>query len=306
MAKFINVATIGGMVMERGEESPDEPLRQFREAAQKLDGTGVDLVITCETMMMNQPVGSGENPENPGPILTEYMEFARRNRCTVAGAARILVEGRSRQSILYYGPDGSLLGMYHKMFPTDVSIRKGTLPGSGAVAVDTPAGRLGGILCFDLNFDELRDKYTLLQPDILCFSSYFHGSHVQANWALRTHAFFAGAVKDGTSDILDPLGRVINSTTYYNRIAWARINLDRFVMHGACNSEKWPDIRRKYRDKILIDSDSPSGFAVLYSCTDEFTAKNVATEFGLVSAEDYLNGCRKLRENVLKKLPRNE
>ena len=74
MSKIINVATIGGMVMERGEESPDEPLRQFREAAQKLDGTGVDLVITCETMMMNQPVGSGENPENPGPILTEYTE----------------------------------------------------------------------------------------------------------------------------------------------------------------------------------------------------------------------------------------
>ncbi len=132
------------------------------------------------------------------------------------------------------------------MFPTDESIRKGTLPGSGAVAVDTPAGRLGGILCFDLNFDELRDEYTRLRPDILCFSSYFHGAHVQANWALRTHAFFAGAVKDGTSDILDPLGRVLNSTTYYNRIAWARINLDRFVMHGACNSEKWPDIRRKY------------------------------------------------------------
>lgn len=102
MSKIINVATIGGMVMERGEESPDEPLHQFREAAQKLDGTGVDLVITCETMMMNQPVGSGENPENPGPILTEYMEFAKRNRCTVAGAARILVGGRSRQSILYY------------------------------------------------------------------------------------------------------------------------------------------------------------------------------------------------------------
>ena len=87
MSKIINVATIGGMVMERGEESPEEPLRQFREAAQKLDGTGVDLVITCETMMMNQPVGSGENPENPGPILTEYMEFARRNSCKVGGAA---------------------------------------------------------------------------------------------------------------------------------------------------------------------------------------------------------------------------
>ena len=74
-------------------------------------------------------------------------------------------------------------------------------------------------------------------------------------------------------------------------------------MHGTCNSEKWPDIRRKYRDKILIDSDSPSGFSVLYSCTDEFTARDVAAEFGLVGAEDYLNNCRRLRENVLKKTP---
>lgn len=71
MSKIINVATIGGMVMERGEESPEEPLRQFREAAQKLDGTGVDLVITCETMMMNNPVGSGENRKIRDRFLTD-------------------------------------------------------------------------------------------------------------------------------------------------------------------------------------------------------------------------------------------
>jgi predicted amidohydrolase len=301
MSKIINVAEIGGMVMERQEEAPDEPIRQFREAAQMLDGTGVDLVVTCETMMMHQPVGCEEDPLKPGPILTEYIEFAKRNNCTVGGAARIMLDGESRQSILYYGPGGKLLGMYHKVFPTDAAIRNGTIPGDGAQVVETPAGRLGGALCFDLNFDELRDEYILLKPDILCFSSYFHGDHLQSNWAYKTHSFLVGAIKDGTSDIRDPLGRVINSTTYYNRIAWARINLDRFVMHGSYNSEKFADIRRKYKEQILIDTHSPIGCSVLYSYSDEFTAEDVAREFELTEVEDFWKTCRELRTNALNK-----
>lgn len=299
MSRIVNIAAIGGMVMERGEETPGEPVRQFREAVEKLDGAGVDLVVTCETMMMNQEIGTGEDPASPGPILSEYRDFARRNRCTVAGAVRTLIGGKSRQSIVYYGPDGTVLGMYHKMFPTDESLRGGTVPGEGAVVVETPAGRLGGVLCFDLNFDELRDGYIPLKPDILCFSSYFHGDHLQANWAYKTHAFFAAAVKDGTSDIYDPLGRRINSATYYHRVAWARINLDRFVMHGARNSEKFPAIRRKYKDKVLIDHHSPIGCGILYSYSDEFTAQDIAAEFGLVGVEDYWAECRALRDRAL-------
>lgn len=299
MAKIMNVAAVGGMVMERQEEAEGEAIRQFREAAEKLDGTGVDLVVTCETMMMNQPVGTGEDPRAPGVLLREYSDFARRNRCTVAGAARTLIDGIPRQSILYYGPEGTLLGMYHKVFPTELSIRAGTRPGEGAVTVDAPCGRLGGILCFDLNFDELRDEYTRLKPDILCFSSYFHGDHLPSGWACKTHAFLVCAVKDGTSSILDPLGRIINSSTYCSRIAWARINLDRFVMHGSGNSAKWPAIRRKYKDQVLIDSHSPLGCAVLYSFSDEFSALDIAREFELLELEDYWHMCRSLRRNAL-------
>jgi hypothetical protein len=72
MAKILNVAAVNGMVMERGEESPREAMIQFEEAVKRLDGTGVDLVVTCETMMMNQPAGTGEDPENPGEILSAY------------------------------------------------------------------------------------------------------------------------------------------------------------------------------------------------------------------------------------------
>ena len=300
MAKILNVAAINGMIMERGEESPREALIQFEEAVKRLDGTGVDLVVTCETMMMNQRAGTGEDPENPGELLTAYRDFARRNRCVIAGAARTIVNGEPRQSILYYGHNGELLGMYHKMFPTPQAMAKGTVPGDGAGIVETPAGKLGGILCFDLNFDELRDGYIGLEPDILCFSSYYNGgAPVQANWALRTHAFMVSALKDGCSEIYDPLGRLINSSTYYNRIAWARINIDRFVMHGGGNDAKFGDIRRKYKDEVLIDGDSLTAHAVLYSYSEERSALDIAREFELVGFEDYINSSRKLRADKL-------
>ncbi len=301
MSKILDVAGISGMVMERQEESQEEPLIQFREAAKKLDGTGVDLVVTCETMMMSQPAGTGEDIRHPGELLQEYIAFARRNHCTIAGCLRTMYPDGGRQSLVYYGTEGQYLGAYHKMFPTDAAMRGGTIPGEGAVTVETPAGRLGGALCFDLNFDELRDAYIVQAPDIICFSSYFHGGPVMQNWAFRTHAFLIGAIKDCASEIYDPLGRRINTTTYYNRIARARINLDRFVMHGAYNSEKYADIQRKYGKKVLIDHDSPSGQGILYSCTNEFTAQDIAREFDLLPVEAYFNKCRKLRRECLAK-----
>lgn len=300
MAKYIDVAAVSGMVLERQEEGPREALNQFLEAAERLEGTGVDLVVTCETMMMNQAAGTGEDPAHPGEILEAFRTFARENHCTVVGASRTLCP-EPRQSLVYYGPDGEQLGIYHKMFPTPEAIKAGTVPGEGAVVVDTPAGKLGGILCYDLNFDELRDQYIALKPQILCFSSYYHGGTAMVNWAFRTGAFMVGAIKDIGSEIYDPLGRRLNATTYYHRIARARINIDYFFCHGGSgNAEKYPEIMRKYGKKVLIDHDSPSACGIIYSCTDEFTAQDLAKEFELVPLCETLQYSREVRAKALK------
>jgi predicted amidohydrolase len=172
-------------------------------------------------------------------------------------------------------------------------LEQGLSAGNGARVVDSPAGRLGGVICFDLNFDELRDAYRTLRPDVLCFSSMFHGGHLQQNWAYQCRCYFAAACKDNTSDILDPLGRVVNSSNFYNRIAWARVNLDRFFMHQDKNNIRFHEIRRKYANKVLIDVASDLGTAVMYSLTDEISAPEVAKEFDLVEIDDYFAASRR-------------
>lgn len=298
MANYINIATIHFQVSEQGSDDQQAALRQFREAEARLDGTGVDLVVTCEGMeSIGQTVEQAENADHPGPMLNAYRDFAMRNRCTIAGSVKLEEHGKVYNALVFIGSRGDILGAYRKTFPTQGELKEGISAGTGANVVDTPAGRLGGVICFDLNFDELRDEYRRLRPDVLCFSSMFHGGHLQQNWAYQCRSYFAAACKDSTSDILDPHGRILNSTNFYNRIAWARANLDRFYMHQDGNDAKFPDIRRKYGNNVLIDTAPDLGTAVMYSLSLEISALEIAEEFGLLDFDDYLVSSRQLLES---------
>ncbi len=290
MSKIVDVAAVHFNVSERGDQGRAEAIRQFREAENRLDGTGVDLVVTCEGMSsLAQKVSEAESLDAPGELLTMYREFALRNACTVAGSVKLSDAGSVFNALVFIAPDGSFPGWYAKSYPTPREMERGIVPGAGAAVTETPAGRLGGVICYDLNFDTLAEEYRSLQPDILCFSSMFHGGHLQNSWAYRARSFFVGAVKDACSSVIDPLGREIAESCYYNRIARARINLDRFILHQDRNIEKFPLIRRKYRKEILIDTNSRLGVSLLYSCTPERTAREIADEFELVGLDSLLN-----------------
>lgn len=289
MAKYVNVAAVHFEInAERGNPaSQSKVLEQLKFATDQLDGTGIDLLLTSEGMgAIGQTMGQAESPSAPGPIYNTYREFAIRNHCTVAGSIKLKDQGQIYNALVYIGPNGEFLGDYRKVFPTLGELERGISPGTGATVIETPAGKLGGVICYDLNFEQLRNQYHELKPDILLFSSMFHGDHLQSNWAYHCRSWFVAACKDNTSDILNPLGRLTASTNYYMRIVRDRVNLDRFVMHLDHNLEIFPDIRRRYGDEISIEANPKLGVAVLYSESDKRNAGDIAGEFGLIQLDE--------------------
>jgi hypothetical protein len=301
MAKIINIATIHFQVSENHEERLcDSAYEQLAEAAAMLKGTGVDLVVTCEGMAaVGQKMDQAESVSKPGRLLRAYQEIAEANRCTVAGSIKLEDGGKVYNAIGFVGPDGEVLGDYRKTFPTPGELKQGIFPGDGAKVIETPAGRLGGVICYDLKFDDLRDQYHLLRPDVLCFSSFFHGAHTQANWAFKCRSFFAAACKDLSSDIINPLGRNLASTSYYGRIARARVNLDRFITGAGGFYAEFADIYRKYQDEVVIEKDLGLGVSVLYSQSEQRSAAEIAKEFGLVDIDEQFSTYLDTRANIL-------
>jgi len=286
--KKINISTIH---FQRPEQPSQEAvLKQFQEAALKLAGTGVDLVVTCEGMeSVGQTIDQAESFDKPGMMLNTYRDFAVENKCHIAGSVKLAEGDKIYNALAFIGSAGEFIGAYKKNHLTEGELAKGLSCGSDAEVFDTEVGRLGGVICFDLNYDSLKQQYRRLKPDVLCFSSMFHGGLMQQSWAYDCRTVFAAACKDISSDIIDPFGRNISSSSFHTRITWARVNLDRFFMHGDNNSQHFPEIRRKYGNKVLIDAVSHLGTAILYSEDESISAKQIADEFGLVALDNYLD-----------------
>jgi hypothetical protein len=290
MSKYVKIAS-PLFDQEHLQDQPDAREQIIKETKRKLDdlkGYGLDLVVLSEGIeALAQKLGDAEELEHPGPLLNIYMDFAASEKCHVAGSVKILEKGRIYNSIAFIAPSGKILGTYHKTNLTIGELREGLSPGAGAICFDTEIGRIGGIICFDLNFEDLRKQYATLKPDIIVFPSMHHGGLSQQIWPYECRSFFVSALPFHGGGILDPAGQAMSLTDCHKSVAMAKINLDRVVVHLDFNREKFADIEKKYGDEVCINIPLNIGTALIYSQSEKRTAMDIVREYGLELLDAY-------------------
>lgn len=137
--------------------------------------------------------------DGDGPIQDFLASTALRLRMTVVGGTMPLragADGRVAAASLVYGPDGERIGRYDKihLFDVDIPGKAGAAnaeryresahvaPGSGAVVVDTPVGRVGLSVCYDVRFPELFRALSAAGAQLLTIPSAFTSPTGRAHW----------------------------------------------------------------------------------------------------------------------------
>lgn len=292
MSKNIRIATVifRSEAYRNTPEGQDVVLQELQDNSDALCEHYPDLVVFSEGVeAIGQTVDQAESLDNPGPILQAYQAIAKRHNTTIAGSVKLTEAGNAFNSIAFISPEGDMLGRYHKTYLTAPELEMGLTPGEGAVVVDTPAGRLGGAVCFDLNFVDLCEQYRPLKPDVIAFASMYHGGLMQAHWAYRNRSYFAAALPFLGGAVLDPFGNELTSTDCYSPIASTTVNLDRVMVHLDLNRVKFPDIRKKYKDEVEIFIPANVAPALIFSHSDKRTAMDIVREFELELLDDYLD-----------------
>jgi len=90
--------------------------------------------------------------EIPGPITDKLARAARQAQALVAiGVSEMEARGETLyNTLLYLGPDGSILGKHRKLVPTNHErLLWGVGDGSTLQVLDTPVGRVGGLICWE-------------------------------------------------------------------------------------------------------------------------------------------------------------
>ena len=187
--------------------------------------------------------------EGTGPIQQFLAETAKKHKIWLVGGSVPLMSGdpnRVRNSSLVYDDKGKLVARYDKihlfgfeMGKEHYSEQRTIEPGSEVKVIDSPFGRLGLSICYDLRFPEL--YRAMKDVDIILVPSAFTETTGKAHWetlirarAIENLAYVIapaqggyhlnGRETHGDSMIVDPWGVVLDRLPRGSGVVTAGIN----------------------------------------------------------------------------------
>lgn len=265
---------------------PDQPdLIVLPEACDRPRGLGPEQVIEYYLVRKEQ-------------VLNYFRSVASENKCYVAfGTKHQLKNGSWRNSCFLLDREGNTAGVYNKNFPTIGEMKADIKAGNDSPVFQCDFGRVACAICFDLNFEELLQSYVAQKPDIIVFPSMYHGGIVQSYWAYSCRAFLVGAMgfREIPSEIRNPFGQVVASSTNYFNYTVAKVNLDYCMVHLDNNWAKLKMLKEKYGEDVTIHDPGKIGAVMVASELDRISAKEMIEEFEITLLDEYLDDSREFR-----------
>lgn len=178
-------------------------------------------------------------PYRDGPIQTAVSQLAKSyGLWIIAGSIPLKSKGlRTTASCLVYDADGACVTRYDKIHLFDVRVSPQEAhqesltiePGIDIVVADTPIGRVGLSVCYDVRFPELYRQLVLKGAEVLVIPAAFTAVTGKAHWdilvrarAIETLCYVLapnqggvhpnGRKTYGHSLIVDPWGEVLATT----------------------------------------------------------------------------------------------
>ncbi len=307
MARYLTISTIGHRGMQFSNLPPEEAVNKMINFwTKQLDQVFLDIpdiIVLPEACDRYEGMIGKDRSEyyavRGDKILKFFSKKAKENNCYIAYSAAFQVaDGTFRNCTQLIDREGEVAGIYNKNhLVIEETTENGILCGKNADLIETDFGTVACVICFDLNFDELRLKYLAQKPDLIIFSSMYHGGLMQSYWAYSCRAHFVGAIHNLPSAIISPTGEIIAETTNYFNHVTKVVNLDCKVVHLDYNEEKISAAKEKYGRGFTMQDPGLLGSVFLSSELEDITIDEIIEEFEIEILDDYMERTLKHRHN---------
>lgn len=298
MARYVTISTIGHRSMAFSNLPPEEAVNKMmdfwtKELDQVLPDMP-DLIVLPEACDRYNDMDAKARAEYYAARGDKMLKFfsakAKENNCYIAYSAAFQVsDGTYRNCTQLIDREGEVAGIYNKNhLVIEETTKHGTLCGKHADLIETDFGTVACAICFDLNFDELRLKYVSQQPDLILFSSMYHGGLMQPYWAYSCRSHFVGAIHALPSAIISPTGETLAETTNYFDYVTKTVNLDCKVVHLDYNWGKIAAAKEKYGRGFTMKDPGQLGSVLLSSELEDITIDEIIKEFEIETLDEYM------------------
>ncbi|HBR19427.1 MAG: hypothetical protein A2Y13_04435 [Planctomycetes bacterium GWC2_45_44] len=235
-----------------------------------------------------------------GTIFTTIAKKAKEHRCYIVCPVLARENGNLSNAAILIDRQGKCVGVYRKYMPTMSELDIGIKPGTEFNVFETDFGKIGIVICFDLNFIDIGKAMKDQGVKLIFFPSMWEGGLHLQRWALELQCYMASAVLSGrTSKIISPLGKILVVGSDYQPVIFQDVNLDFEVCHIDRNIEKIKAVKAKYGDKAVVDIATTEGRLMIASNVKGVSTKDLISEFSLERLDDYYKKSRNLRDETL-------
>ncbi|MBC7326823.1 carbon-nitrogen hydrolase family protein [bacterium] len=285
----VKVATVSMALEFRKANSIDDNLKYIEAVLEEMEGIKPDIVALPEVFpYVGVPIKAGDIKDSER--AKEFLsEMAKKHRVYLTGSIYDNRNGKIFNTCLLYDKKGELVGKYDKIHPTEPEMEEGVIPGAEEQEpVDTEFGKIGFQICFDANWSHYWRQLVEKGAKMIIFSSAYPAGRVLNSIALLNNVYIVASTWELKSGIIDNMGRWLVKTNRFSFWVWENIEIDKGVFHWDFQEEKTREIRRKYGDKVKIETFADEALFTIEPLTDELDIEEIIQEFKLVRYKDYL------------------
>jgi predicted amidohydrolase len=236
----------------RGMRSAAESVERFCALAESAADRKPDLVCLPEGITV---IGTGRPYHEvaeavPGPTTRRLGELAKRLDAYVVAGLYERVGPIVYNTAVLVDRQGRLAGTYRKTHLPAEEVEAGIMPGDAYPVFDTDFGRIGMMICWDLQFPEVARALSLRGAEILCLPIWGGAEVLARARAVENCAYVVSSSYDMKTYVVDPSGRVLAEAERDGTVAMAEVRLDRPVFQpwiGDMRRRTWKERRGDLR-----------------------------------------------------------
>jgi predicted amidohydrolase len=243
---------LGAIYLKPQNSTPEKNLDLWCEQIDAAGKLKLDAVCLGEEICS---VGTSKGPRElaepvPGPITERLGAAAKKNHLYVVATLSERDGERVYNTAVLMDREGRLAGKYRKTHLPREEWMKGITPGTEYPVFQTDFGPVAIQICYDWFFPEVAETFALKGARVLfaptwgtTFKDLDGRAEGETVFRVRSRdngLVLVACVYDGSSLVIDPLGRVLASQTKDPGIAWAEMDLDRHEPLFWVGS--WPEV----------------------------------------------------------------
>ncbi len=218
----------------KGGKTQAENCRMFKPLIEQAAQKNADLVVLGETVPY---VGIGKTPAEsaesvPGPSTDYFGRLAKQHDMYIVFSVYERLGHLVFNTAVLLGPDGKIVGKYHKVTLPRGEVEKGVAPGSDYPVFDTRFGKVGMMICYDGFFPEVARELTNRGAEVIAWPVWGCNPELARARAIENHVYIVSSTYEDiarnwmVSAVFDHSGETVALATEFGSVVVAEVDLD--------------------------------------------------------------------------------